>query len=118
MLHGCGRPRPFWLTSLVAAIIVSLGSAGSAGAETKTWGGGIGSSWHTGSNWSPAGVPGEADDVVIASGRPLISAGDAVAGSIDVNSGLDVSGGRRLTVGDTAPSTIAADINLSEGDRA
>ena len=95
--------------------MVWLGSVANAAAETKTWVGGIGGSWHTAANWSPAGVPTAADDAVIASGAPLISTADAAVGSVAVSSGLTVNG-RTLTVGATAPSTIAATVNLTSGN--
>ena len=95
-------------------VAVWFGCAGSAAAETKTWVGG-GGTWDTPANWSPAGVPSATDDAVIASGTPNVSAADATVGSIDVSSGLQVSGDRRLTVSGPAPSTIATNVVLSHG---
>ena len=107
MLQGCSRRARLRSRTLVVALMVWLGCAGSAAAETKTWVGG-GGSWHTAANWSPAGVPLATDDALIDAGVPEVSAADATVGSIDVRSGIGVSGDRTLTVAGTAPSTIAA----------
>ena len=60
-------------------------------------------------------MPTASDDAVIATGVPLISTADAAVGSVAVSSGLNVNG-RTLTVGATAPSTIAATVNLTSGN--
>ena len=60
-------------------------------------------------------MPTAADDAVIATGVPMISTADAAVGSVAVSSGLNVNG-RTLTVGATAPSTIAATVNLTSGN--
>ena len=114
-MHGRSRLRRAGWTTLVTVWMVWLGSAANAAAETKTWVGGIGNNWHTAANWSPVGVPTAADDAVIATGVPLISTADAAVGSVAVSSGLTVNG-RTLTVGATAPSTIAATVNLTSGN--
>ena len=73
-------------------VAVWFACAGSAAAETKTWTGG-GGTWHTPENWSPAGVPSATDDAIIIAGSPAVSAANATVGSIDLTSGLAVSGG-------------------------
>ncbi len=114
-MHGRSRLRRAGWTTLVTVWMVWLGSVANAAAETKTWVGVIDNSWHNGANWSPAGVPTAADDAVIATGIPLISTADAAVGSVAVSSGLTVNG-RTLTVGATAPSTIAAAVDLTSGN--
>ena len=64
--YAAGLSREGRARSLVT-VVVWLGCAGSAAAETKTWVGG-GGRWDTPANWSPAGVPSATDDAVIASG--------------------------------------------------
>jgi hypothetical protein len=105
--------RAGWAT-LVMGWMVWLVSVGNAAAETKTWVGGSGGNWHADGNWNPVGVPTATDDAVIASSAPLISTGDAAIGSVAISAGLSIAG-RTLTVGTTAPSTIAAGVTLSDG---
>ena len=45
-------------------LLVTLGLSISMFGATKTWVGGASGSWNDGANWSPAGVPGNGDDVV------------------------------------------------------
>ncbi len=67
----------------------------------KTWTGSASSDWHTAGNWSPSGVPGAGDDVLIpnVARDPVISTGDAAANSLTIDSGavLDLTT-RHLTV--------------------
>src|SRR3954451_17476228 len=48
------------------AVVGVLLAAGAAAATTKTWVGGS-SSYNTAGNWSPSGVPGTSDDVILTS---------------------------------------------------
>src|SRR5262249_30352261 len=84
-------------------------SAGTATAETKTWVGGSGS-WETAASWSPSGVPTSSDDAVIG-GSPSISTADAAVGSLNLTGTLTI-GGRTLTVGSQAASTIAGPVSV------
>ena len=52
---------------LAAGLFVFLFGSSNAFAATKTWTGGN-STWETAGNWSPSGVPGAGDDVVIPGG--------------------------------------------------
>jgi hypothetical protein len=67
----------------------------------KTWTGAISADWHTSGNWTPVGVPGIGDDVLIpaVARAPVIAAGDAAINNLTINSGavLDLTD-RPLTV--------------------
>ena len=53
------------LRALVFCAVLSLTLVNAYG-QTKTWvGPNTGSNWNTATNWSPAGLPGYTDDVVI-----------------------------------------------------
>ena len=87
--------------------ILSLGAlllALPAGAVTKTWQGANNGEWGTAGNWTPNGVPSNADDVVINVARTIrLSAGiAAVAASVSIGAGAtlnDRNSGSTLTVG-------------------
>ncbi len=91
--------RKFWLASwswqflsVTLALLVLLTSVGTTRAETKTWNAGT-ADWNTAGNWSPAGVPTNADDAVINNGGTAqISTNDAAANT--------------LTVGDSATGNV------------
>lgn len=74
----------------------------------KTWTGSNGSSWNDANNWSPSGIPGSGDDVIINSGSVNLSTtpvGDI--GSLTINGGtLTVFSSLSLTLG--AASTVAS----------
>ena len=70
-------------------------------AADKVWNGNLNSDWHTADNWTPTGVPGSGDDVLIpnVTNDPVISAGDAAVNSLIINSGAIVDlTDRALTV--------------------
>ncbi len=113
MVHGRGRSGLVGWATLAAAVLW-FACAGNAHAETKQWSGDNGA-WDVPGNWTPAGVPSSTDDAKIDSGTPEVSAADATVGSIEVSSGLRVTGDRTLTVSGPATSTIAADVALSHG---
>ena len=68
---------------------------------TKIWLGKISTDWNDANNWDPAGVPGNADDIVIPAGitnYPVVSA-NAVARNLWINWGsVAVASGVQLTV--------------------
>src|SRR4051812_9786665 len=53
--------------NLFVALIafVLLGGSSSAWAATKTWNGSASTSWNNVNNWSPSGLPGASDDVLL-----------------------------------------------------
>mgnify|MGYP001256786093 CR=1 FL=1 len=80
---------PFVLIALIAV-------SPAATAATKTWDGGAGtSSWHDAANWSPDGVPGAGDDVVLSGAITVAhSVGTSSIASLSLTFGtLVVSGG-------------------------
>lgn len=109
------RPR---LTYALLAIGLFITFAGGQSAlAQKTWIGGSGNAWETANNWSPSGVPGALDNVVINGGTGVqinyISAttiqGLTILGVVTLvsNAQLTISGS--LTVGSTAlavPGTL------------
>lgn len=59
----------------------------------KTWNGGTSVDWHTGTNWTPSGVPTSSSNVVIPSSptnQPTISS-SAVARTVEVQSGATLT---------------------------
>lgn len=72
------------------------------GPITATWTGAVSTDWFVAGNWSPATVPGAADDVTVPTGTPnapLLSADDSIQ-SLTVATGVSLSlGSRTLTVG-------------------
>lgn len=60
-----------------------------------TWSGGN-SDWHTAANWTPNGVPGAADNVVINNGDVAVNSDVSVA-SLELNSG-NINGSGKITV--------------------
>lgn len=80
-------------------------------AGTKTFTAAVNSDWFTAGNWSPSGIPGSSDDVVINSATAIISGQDASAGSLSINTGSPNSGGleildHTLTVSSSGTSTL------------
>jgi hypothetical protein len=59
-----------------------------------TWNGSTSTDWNTATNWSPASIPTATDDVVIPSAsanQPVISTKDAVAQTVEVQSGATLT---------------------------
>ena len=78
---------------------------------TRTW---LGAAktvklWNDPANWEPAGVPGAADDVVIANGTCLVSNYAACAS-------LKLAGGAALKVAETASSMLEEAVLVVNGD--
>jgi hypothetical protein len=67
------------LRALTVLLIMLVPCA--AWAQSKTWNGSVNTDWHTANNWTPAGVPGPADTVLIPAG----------AGAVNVSSPIAVS---------------------------
>ena len=49
---------------MLVGILLGIASR-SAHAVTKTWDGSSSTSWNVAANWSPSGVPGSSDDVLL-----------------------------------------------------
>lgn len=101
------------------ALILSAGmlgvalAAGAAQAGTKTWVGGT-DSWNTASNWSPVGVPGSADDVVI--GPPTAIGGvDPIVDVTTQVQTLDMKNGGILNFRDGHDLTVTGLVNVEAG---
>lgn len=75
-------------------------------AATKTWdGGGDGTSWESGNNWNPNGVPGVTDDVLLASTDSVQISGSTTINSLTMRSDSQLtfsydSDGSPLTIDD------------------
>lgn len=67
----------------------------------KTWNGSLSRDWHTAANWTPSGIPGSIDDVIIPqrTNQPILSSGDAAMNRLNIQSGavLDL-GSHNITV--------------------
>src|SRR2546421_10071428 len=73
-----------------ALVVLALISPGTAGAATDACGftGVAGAHWDVGTNWSCGHVPDADDDVTLALGdSPLVTAADALAGTLTVDTG-------------------------------
>ncbi|MFN3528854.1 MAG: beta strand repeat-containing protein [Bacteroidia bacterium] len=61
----------------------------------KTWTGASSTNWSTAANWSPAGVPGNADQIIInaTTNQPILSGNRTIGngGSITINSGASLT---------------------------
>jgi hypothetical protein len=102
--------------AVLFAITVVLAMGQHAHAQTKTWtGGGGDTSWHNPDNWSPVGVPGASDDVLIATGDPkatiVIASPTVSIGSLESDTTLDVS----TTLAVSNAATVNADVLISSG---
>ena len=84
------RNRRLTFTMNAPVVAHALTSAASSLAE-KTFAGEDGGAWHEPSNWSPAGVPGWNDAVVIPAGRTVAAVSTVCAGSLTVSSGAALS---------------------------
>ena len=98
---------------LLGALLLAL----PAGAVTKTWQGANNGEWGTAGNWTPNGVPSNADDVVINVAQTIrLSAGiAAVAASVSIGAGAtlnDRNSGSTLTVGGLISVTPNAGVTL------
>ena len=67
-----------------------------------TWNGSVSTAWNTPGNWSPAGVPGAADNVTIVTGsNTCILPGSSTISNLTLTSGTLDLGSSTLTVGGT-----------------
>lgn len=120
--HGIGTGRAWGVRNALAAL-VAIGAvlAGTASADasgfTKTWDGGGGDAqWSNPLNWTPDGVPGIGDTVLIdvpaSTITVLFSSGTSNIVSLTCEENLAVTCGS-LSIGGTA--TIAGSVTLSSG---
>lgn len=72
----------------------------------KTWTGAVDSDWENPANWSPAGIPGSNDSVVVgpASNQPVLSTNQAI-GAMEIASGGVTINGHLLTIARTLATT-------------
>jgi hypothetical protein len=88
-----------WLVALFASVLLSAGVA--ANTPTYTWVGGAAAgptSWDLPENWSPPGIPGLGDAVVLASGSLNIGTATRRVAALTVQGG-DLHGGNLLVSG-------------------
>lgn len=92
-------------------------------AANKTWlsgGGANATNWNRGANWSPAGAPGSADDIIIpttpanGTGFPVLNATSTIA-SLTIQSGASLTGasGFNLTVSGNVSITSTGVLNVN-----
>lgn len=75
--------------------------ASSAFGATKTWIGGSGS-WNSAANWSPSGVPGSNDAIIIASGSPSFT-----------STTLTINSSGSITLSNNATLTVTGNISIN-----
>ncbi len=87
---GCGRASS--VRAALAALLVLFAALPVLG-QSKIWNGSVDTNWHTPNNWTPAGVPGPADTVLIPAGGGSVStSGNIVVTSVDVRRPMTISG--------------------------
>jgi len=103
------RSRRIGLAGL--AVVLALGASTTASAATKYWvASGGNKSWNTASNWSPSGVPGMSDDVILSN---TMSNNDIeIDANVDIAS-LTVQNGYAKDIGPTGSQTIRVRGNVS-----
>ncbi len=79
---------------------------------TKTWNGSS-ADWNTPGDWSPTGVPGPTDDVVINSGEPELVSGDA---AINVKS-ISLTGGFLAIEDPGKTQSVSGNVSITGGGR-
>lgn len=91
------HPRCSWHLR-TCAVLGALALSCAASAVTKTWVGVSGGSWQSSSNWSPSGIPGANDDVVIANpGATVIyTASTSTIKSLSSAANLNFNSGRLI----------------------
>ena len=83
--------------SILCALLAHLLLAAAPAAQTTyAWNGANPGDWAAPSNWSPSGVPGPGDAVVIVSGQPVLHT-DAAVAEVAFSGGM-LSGNGNLTV--------------------
>lgn len=95
----------------VVAVATVLGLAGVAQAATKWDGGGDGTTWDSGNNWDPDGVPSGGDEVQIDNGAQITSSGTHSIGTLRVGYGT-LNG--LVKVAQTAGTVSANQVSISE----
>lgn len=95
----------FFITVVITVLITEKSYA-----IFRTWNGGNGS-WHTSSNWSPAGVPTAADDISIQSGEVTIN--DNFTG---VAKGITIGAGGKLFVGQSGGGIATLNVGPTSTD--
>ncbi len=104
-LGATAGAQTFSATVTGAPPVTFSATATPTGPITATWTGASSTDWFVAGNWSPAVVPGAADDVTIPTGTPnppALSADDSIK-SLTVATGVSLSlGSRTLTVGGNA----------------
>ncbi|MBR9978164.1 MAG: T9SS type A sorting domain-containing protein [Bacteroidetes bacterium] len=93
----------FFIVTMVALLTTQ------SSAVTKTWSGGAIGDWGNGFNWTPNGVPGSGDDVVISSSASITNGSATTINSITVSSAATIISDYQITVGNT---TISAPLYL------
>jgi len=104
------------LRSILIATFVVLATASFG--VTRTWVGGTSTNWNTASNWSPSGVPGQGDDVIIGpiiGGNNQPTVGNLEMGQWNKPSSLVVDGNAILTITGNITVVSSASIELTGG---
>jgi len=103
--------RSILLATFVLLVTASFG-------VTKTWIGGTNTNWNTASKWSPSGVPGQGDDVIIGpitGGNNQPTIGNLEMGQWNMPSSLVVDGNAILTITGNITVVASATIEIKGG---
>lgn len=90
----------------------SIGAYENAMTPAKTWNGTISSDWSNGSNWTPAGVPGISDNVIIPSGTIYTC---EVTGTGMVCNNISIDGGATISFITGSEITVFGNMTISDG---
>ena len=82
-------------------------------AAGKTWNGSVSTAWNNANNWTPAGVPAAADDVVIPAGTPNQAQLNMNAAGANRIASLTVAAGATLNLNNATAYTLQIDGNAS-----
>ncbi len=111
----------------ILLLIFTVGIFSLVNSQSFTWNGSISSDWNTASNWTPAGIPGAANDVIINNGMlpnyPVLSGATSIlsltisAGSLDLNGNtLTISGAKNSVFSGGTVSNGSISFNIATGN--
>jgi len=107
MLSNSSVTKNFAVKAILFMLMILV--AFTAQAATKTWTGTTSSAWNNQANWSPSGVPGTGDDVII----PNVSTNDPIKANGTGIRSLTVESGGYLTI--QSGSTLNIDNSTNDG---
>ncbi|MHB9143380.1 MAG: beta strand repeat-containing protein, partial [Paludibacter sp.] len=108
------KPKKIFFAAIFVFLIVGVENLSGA---TKTWDGSSSNNWNTANNWTPSGVPGSGDDVVIDINANILVNTNSTINSLTINNNAIVSftssGGKRTITIDNTGNSIAVGSSLT-----